>query len=82
MNWTQIEGKWDQVKADIKTEWAKLTDDDIAYVNGQRDKLVGKLEERYGLLRERAQKDVDAWFQKIGSKLDRAGEAHRPAQRS
>jgi uncharacterized protein YjbJ (UPF0337 family) len=76
MNWTQIEGKWDQVKGDVKAQWGKLTDDDLAYVSGQRDKLVGKLEERYGIVREKAQKDVDAWFARIGARIDRIG-AHR-----
>ena len=61
MNWTQVEGKWDQLRADVKTKWGKLTDDDFAYVRGQRDRLVGKLEERYGVLHDSAQKDVDEW---------------------
>jgi uncharacterized protein YjbJ (UPF0337 family) len=81
MNWTQIEGKWEQVKADVKTQWGKLTDDDITYVSGQREKLVGKLQERYGVLRERAQKDVDEWFQKVGARIEKLGE-HDGAPRS
>jgi uncharacterized protein YjbJ (UPF0337 family) len=76
MNWTQVEGKWEQLKADVKSKWGKLTDDDITYVSGKRDKLVGKLQERYGLLRENAQKDVDEWFEKVGARIDRIGE-HR-----
>jgi uncharacterized protein YjbJ (UPF0337 family) len=78
MNWTQIEGKWEQLKADVKTEWAKLTDDDLAYVGGHRDKLVGKLQERYGIIREKAQKDVDAWFEKVGARIDRIGQPRHP----
>jgi uncharacterized protein YjbJ (UPF0337 family) len=77
MNWTQIEGKWDQLKADAKSEWAKLTDDDLAFVSGRRDKLVGKLQERYGVLKERAQKDVDAWFEKVEARIDRIGDKGR-----
>jgi uncharacterized protein YjbJ (UPF0337 family) len=75
MNWTQIEGKWDQLKADVKSEWGKLTDDDLAYVNGRRDKLVGKLQERYGVLKEHAQRDVDKWFDRVAARLDEIGDA-------
>jgi len=77
MNWTQVEGKWDQLKADVKTKWGKLTDDDLAYVRGQRDRLVGKLEERYGVLHDSAQKDVDEWFEKIAARIDRIGTPKR-----
>jgi|HubBroStandDraft_6_1064221.scaffolds.fasta_scaffold46299_4 uncharacterized protein YjbJ (UPF0337 family) len=75
MNWTQVEGKWLELKAAAKTEWGKLTEDDLAYVNGQKDKLIGKLQERYGVLREKAQHDVDAWFARVGSKVDHVGDA-------
>jgi uncharacterized protein YjbJ (UPF0337 family) len=78
MNWTQIEGKWEQLKGDVKAEWAKLTDDDLAFVSGQREKLVGKLQERYGIIREKAQKDVDAWFEKVGARIDRVGQPRHP----
>jgi uncharacterized protein YjbJ (UPF0337 family) len=76
MNWTQVEGKWLELKSAAKTEWGKLTEDDLTYVNGHREKLVGKLQERYGVLREKAQHDVDAWFSKIGTKLDHLGDKH------
>lgn len=73
MNWTQIEGKWEQVKADIKTQWGKLTEDDLTWVGGERDKLVGKLQERYGIVREKAQKDVDEWLAKVDARIDSIG---------
>lgn len=76
MNWTQLEGKWTQLKAEAKTQWGKLTEDDLTYVSGHREKLVGKLQERYGLLRDRAQKDVDEWFEKVGQKINRLGQSH------
>ena len=53
MNWDQIEGKWKQAKGSLKTQWGKLTDDDLDAIAGQRDKLVGKLQERYGYAKER-----------------------------
>jgi uncharacterized protein YjbJ (UPF0337 family) len=82
MNWTQLEGKWTQLKAEAKTQWGKLTEDDLTYVSGHREKLVGKLQERYGLLRDHAQKDVDEWFKKIGEKIDHVGQSHGAPPRS
>jgi len=77
MNWMQIEAKWDQVKGEARSTWAKLTDDDLAYVAGKRDKLIGKVQERYGVLKEHAQKDVDRWVDAVGAKLDTIGREKR-----
>jgi uncharacterized protein YjbJ (UPF0337 family) len=62
MNWDQIEGKWKQVKGSVKQEWGKLTDDDLDYIAGQHESLVGKLQERYGYAKEEAQKRADEWL--------------------
>ena len=62
MNWDQLEGKWKQLKGGIRTQWGKLTDDDLEYMAGSRDKFVGRLQERYGVAREDAQKQADAWL--------------------
>jgi uncharacterized protein YjbJ (UPF0337 family) len=58
MNWDIIEGKWKQAAGMAKTKWAKLTDDDLAAVAGKRDQLVGKLQERYGLAKDQAEKQL------------------------
>jgi len=58
MNWDQIEGKWKQMKGDIRTRWGKLTDDDLHLIGGQKDKLVGRIQERYGVARDEAKKQV------------------------
>jgi len=79
MNFTQLEAKWDQLKGDAKSKWAKLTDDDLKFVAGKTDMLVGKVVERYGVLREAAQKDVDEWVEKIRTKLDSVGKPHEPS---
>lgn len=65
MNWTQIEGKWKQLKGDIKSTWGKLTDDDVAAVAGKRDKLLGILQERYGIAREEAEKQADSFLARL-----------------
>lgn len=68
MNWTQIEGQWHQITGQVESKWAKLTDDDVQNVGGKKDQLVGKLEERYGILKEEAEKQVDEWIAKFNSK--------------
>lgn len=61
MNWDQIKGNWKQAKGDVKAQWGKLTDDDLARIEGNRDILVGRIEEAYGIAREEAEKQVKAW---------------------
>lgn len=62
MNWNQMEGQWKQWKGKAKQQWGKLTDDDLTMINGKRDALVGKLQERYGYAQEEAQRKADEWF--------------------
>ncbi|MFN8489389.1 MAG: CsbD family protein [Caldilineaceae bacterium] len=62
MNNGILKGKWNQVKGAIKQQWSKLTDDDIARINGDYDQLVGQLQETYGYSRERAEKEVNRYF--------------------
>lgn len=61
MNWDQIEGKWKQFKGSVRQQWGKLTDDDLAAIGGSREKFIGKLQERYGLARDEAQRRADEW---------------------
>ena len=51
MNWDQVEGQWKGLKGQVRETWAKLTDDDIELIGGKKDRLLGKLQERYGLER-------------------------------
>jgi uncharacterized protein YjbJ (UPF0337 family) len=64
MNVDVLAGKWKQIQGEVKKQWGKLTDDDLAIVEGQKDKLVGLVQERYGYAREKAQHEVDEFFQK------------------
>jgi uncharacterized protein YjbJ (UPF0337 family) len=70
MNWSIIEGKWNQLKGDVKSRWAKLTDDDLTSVSAKREKLVGKIQERYGVLRDEAERQVDSWLAGLGKDND------------
>ena len=61
MNWEQIEGKWNQLKGGIKEKWGKLTDDDLDVIAGKKDQLLGKIQDRYGLTKEEAERQIEAW---------------------
>jgi uncharacterized protein YjbJ (UPF0337 family) len=76
MNWTQIENKWDQIKNDAKAEWGRLTETDLQTIRGNRDQLVGKIVERYGVLKANAQRDVEEWTQRMHTKLDAIRRPH------
>lgn len=65
MNWTQVEGQWKQMGSVIKSRWAKLTDDNLRNLSAKKDMLVGKIEERYGILKEEAEHQVDDWLEKL-----------------
>lgn len=61
MNWDQIKGDWKQAKGKVKQQWGKLTDDDLTVTEGARDELVGRIQERYGIAKDEADKQVKAW---------------------
>ena len=61
MNWDRIEGNWKQAMGHAKAQWGKLTDDDLTVVAGRRDQLAGKIQERYGLAKDEAEKQLAAW---------------------
>ena len=65
MNWDIVQGKWKQITGAAKENWGKLTDDDLDQAAGQRDKLIGKIQEKYGIARDEAEKQVDAWSSKL-----------------
>ena len=69
MNSDTLKGQWHQVKGEIKTQWGKLTDDDISQIEGSGEKLVGKLQERYGYAKDRAQQEFDN-FKSAASDFD------------
>lgn len=56
-----LKGKWTQMKGEAKKQWGKLTDDDLDVINGEKDKLIGKLQEKYGHTREQAETEYNNW---------------------
>ena len=63
-----LAGKWKQMRGEIKTWWGKLTDDDFERIGGQKDKLVGLIQERYGYTREQAEQEIERRLQEYGDK--------------
>lgn len=61
MNSDVIEGKWKQVSGKVKAQWGKLTDDDLDRIGGKRTQLEGKIQEYYGISREEAKRQIDAF---------------------
>lgn len=65
MNWDTVEGKWKDLKGQIRGKWAKLTDDDYEAVAGKKDRLVGKLQQHYGLAKDKAEAELDTFIDKL-----------------
>ncbi|KKL52125.1 hypothetical protein LCGC14_2288630 [marine sediment metagenome] len=59
MNWDRVQGNWKQMKGSVQAEWGKLTDDEIDQAAGDRQMLVGKIQERYGIAKDEAERQVD-----------------------
>ena len=66
MNWDIIQGKWDQLKGSAKQQWGELTDDELNQINGDRDKLAGKLQERYGWAKTDVDEKMNDFFRRHG----------------
>ncbi|MFX0542564.1 CsbD family protein [Roseovarius sp. S4756] len=64
MNWDTIKGNWKQLTGEAKANWGKLTDDDVQEAAGEREKLVGKVQERYGVAKDEAERQVDEFAAK------------------
>ena len=62
MNTTSLKGMWNQIKGEAKIQWGRLTDDDLDQVEGSADKLMGKIQERYGYARDRAEREVNQFW--------------------
>ena len=61
MNWNQVEGQWKQFKGTVKQKWGRLTDDDLDFISGKKDELIGKIQERYGISKDEAMRQVESW---------------------
>jgi uncharacterized protein YjbJ (UPF0337 family) len=65
MNWDVIQGKWKQLKGEARKQWGKITDSEWDELAGNKDKFLGKLQERYGWSKDEAQKRADQYFDNL-----------------
>jgi len=65
MDWDRVAGNWKQFQGKVKEQWGKLTDDEIAEINGNREQLEGKLQAHYGYAKDKARQEVDDWFRRM-----------------
>ena len=65
MNWDQIEGKWKRITGSARERWGRLTDNDWKTIAGEKDQLVGRIQERYGVAKAEAEKQADEWSRSL-----------------
>jgi uncharacterized protein YjbJ (UPF0337 family) len=61
MNQDRIQGRWKLIKGKVKEQWGKLTDDDLDVIDGRRDQLLGRIQQRHGLAKDDAVREVQSW---------------------
>jgi uncharacterized protein YjbJ (UPF0337 family) len=57
MNEDILKGKWNEMKGEVKKKWGKLTDDDLMVIAGEKEKMVGVLQTKYGYAKDNAEKE-------------------------
>jgi uncharacterized protein YjbJ (UPF0337 family) len=78
MNWDRVQGNWKQLKGQIQQKWGKLTDDQFAAINGQREILAGKLQEAYGIGRDEAERQIQDLANSLKDQTEASNAASRP----
>ena len=69
MHWEVVSDRWGQLKGGVRARWAQLTDEDVRTLDGKRERLVGKLVERYGVLEGEAERQVEEWASALAAKF-------------
>ena len=77
MNRDILRGQWNQVKGRVKNAWGELTDDDLARTEGDWDKLVGKIQERTGQVREDVERGLNNLLDRISEEMNLANDPYR-----
>jgi len=65
MNWERVAGNWKEFRGKVRGKWGFLTDDELDVIAGKRDMLIGKLEEHYGLTKDRAAHVVEEFLKEL-----------------
>lgn len=61
MNWDQIKGKWTELQGHAREQWGELTNDELQEARGEREQLIGLIQQKYGKARAEAEQEVDRW---------------------
>ena len=79
MNWDRVEGNWKQLSGKARTQWGKLTDNDLHKAAGKRTELAGVIQERYGMAKDEAERQADEWAKalKEEERVETSGAAGR-----
>lgn len=78
MNWDQLQGELKQVGGKLKARWAKLTDDDLLLLKGKKEVFLGKLQERTGLMKDEAERQLDAFLAKVDDATSSSTKSRKP----
>jgi uncharacterized protein YjbJ (UPF0337 family) len=73
MNRDHFKGQWNQFKGELKRQWGQFTDDDLMQIEGDYDKFVGKLQERYADQKDEVSRWADQWYEKRGAGVRKTG---------
>jgi uncharacterized protein YjbJ (UPF0337 family) len=65
MNGDKFKGQWKQLKGEVQKQWGKLSDDDYHKIQGDKEKLIGKIQERHGQTREQAEQEYNNWYRSL-----------------
>lgn len=65
MNWQQFKGDWNVARGRLREQWGRLTDDDLDQIERRREHLLGRVQQRYGMTREEAERAVDSWLDRV-----------------
>jgi uncharacterized protein YjbJ (UPF0337 family) len=66
MAWDRIEGNWREFKGKARKQWGKLTDDDLEVVAGRQEELAGRIQQRYGIEKDEAHRQIAEWMKEPG----------------
>jgi len=79
MNWSTVQGNWNEAKGKVKTQWGRLTDDDLTKVEGQKDRLIGVIQQKYGIARDKAEEQLEQFMSSNDSFASKAKEGVQDA---
>jgi uncharacterized protein YjbJ (UPF0337 family) len=71
MNQDVLKGQWTQLKGRVREKWGKLTNDDVDQIQGRAEQLIGKIQERYGIARAEAERQLKEWQVETGTPTPR-----------